>query len=139
MNSTVILSIALILFAVAIFAFLLIVLIPSHNEHPEDFVADKIFHGWAATDQSGEAFLYSQRPHFHPRSGQWLPSTKDYEVPVEVPDELKSSLHLPAWNEDPILIELFAAHIDEEPNDSPQAQASPSPSEPTTTESPDII
>ena len=125
MNSTVILSIALILFAVAIFAFLLIVLIPSHNEHPEGLVADKIFHGWAATDQSGEAFLYSQKPHFNPHSGQWLPSTTTYESPVEIPVELKSSLHLPAWNEDPILIELFAAHL-EEP-------------EPTTTETPDII
>lgn len=125
MNSTVILSIALILFAVAIFAFLLIVLIPSRDEHPEGFVADKIFHGWAATDQSGDAFLYSQKPHFHPRSGQWLPSTNTYEVPVEIPAELKSSLHLPAWNEDPILIELFAARL-EEP-------------EPTTTESTDPI
>ena len=125
MNSTVILSIALILFAVAIFAFLLIVLIPSHNEHPEGLVADKIFHGWAATDQSGEAFLYSQRPHFNPRSGQWLPSTTTYEPPVEIPVELKPSLHLPAWNEDPILIEIFAARL-EEP-------------EPATTESPDII
>ena len=125
MNSTVILSIALILFAVAIFAFLLIVLIPSHNEHPEGLVADKIFHGWAATDQSGDAFLYSQRPHFNPRSGQWLPSTTTYEAPVEIPAELKSFLHLPAWNEDPILIELFAARL-EEP-------------EPATTESPDII
>ena len=125
MNSTVILSIALILFAVAIFAFLLIVLIPSHNEHPEGLVADKIFHGWAATDQSGEAFLYSQRPHRNTFAGQWIPTTPAYEPPVEIPAELKSSLHLPAWNEDPILIELFAAHL-EEP-------------EPATTESPDII
>ena len=125
MNSTVILSIALILFAVAIFAFLLIILIPSHNEHPEGLVADKIFHGWAATDQSGDAFLYSKKPHFNPHSGQWIPSTTTYESPVEIPAELKCSLHLPAWNEDPILIEIFAAHL-EEP-------------EPATTESPDII
>lgn len=125
MNSTVILSIALIIFAVAIFAFLLIVLIPSHNEHPEGLVADKIFHGWAAIDQNGDAFLYSQKPHRNTFAGQWIPSTNTYENPIEIHAEFKDTLHLPAWDEDPILIELFAAHL-EEP-------------EPTTTESADPI
>lgn len=125
MNSTVILSIALIIFAVAIFAFLLILLIPSRDEHPEGLLADKIFHGWAATDLNGDAFLYSSRPHRNTFAGQWIPTAPTYENPIEVHAAIKDALHLPAWNEDPILIELWATRL-EEP-------------EPTTTESTDPI
>ena len=109
MNANVILVIGLVLIAVAILAFILLVLLPAKGEK------EVLFRGWLVTDPDGYSYLCTERPwrqtwidsegHVH---GIWWHDDAEF---LEVGGLLLPGLYdrvdpLPTWDDEPVRIEL---------------------------------
>lgn len=90
---------------------ILLVIAALHRPAESARVATTVFCGWMATDANGDVFLYGQKPHRTDR-GEWE-GAKDDDSIVELPIALEEPMRAPKWEEDPVRIELWVAHIDD--------------------------
>lgn len=104
MNVNVILIVAMIFFAVAIFALILVLIIPSHPAPPEGRMLD----AWIATDPDGTTLLYLEKPERNHAFNCWAYTD---EGCADI-SELKPFIQVPSWEDGPVHVELWQHRLD---------------------------
>lgn len=97
MNANLIFALGLIMMAIAILAFILLVLMPGKGQK------DVLLTGWIATDEDGSPFLYTSRPAR--KNDYWDTTGTDHQPMIDIED-LRGRMDLPTWADDPVRVEL---------------------------------